>query len=114
MIQTGANRLESYDAWPPRAAVSRKFYFHPDGRPGFAPPKESADTNDEYVSDPANPVPYRPRPVRPTYPGPEWPTWMVQDQRFTHGRPDVLTYQTEPLAEDVVVAGSMSVRLFGS
>ena len=60
---------------------------------------------DEYVSDPANPVPYRPRPVRPTYPGPEWPVWMVQDQRFTHGRPDVLSYETEPLTEDVMVAG---------
>ena len=61
------------------------------------PPK--GDAADEYVSDPANPVPYRPRPVRPTYPGPEWPVWMLQDQRFTHRRPDVLTYETEPLPE---------------
>ena len=70
--------------------------------------------SDEYVSDPANPVPYRPRPVRPTYPGPEWPVWMVQDQRFTHGRPDVLSYESDPLAEDLVVAGRMTVRLFGA
>ena len=81
----------------------------------------SASTNrrrptasDEYVSDPANPVPYRPRPVTPTYPGPEWPVWMVEDQRFTHGRPDVLTYETDPLTEDVIVAGSMKAKLFGS
>ena len=69
---------------------------------------------DEYVSDPANPVPYRPRPVRPTYPGPEWPVWMVQDQRFAHGRPDVLSYETDPLPEDVVVAGKMTVKLYAS
>jgi putative CocE/NonD family hydrolase len=59
-------------------------------------------------------VPYRPRPVRPTYPGPEWPVWMVQDQRFTQNRPDVLTYQTGPLAEDLTVAGSIKVKLFGA
>ena len=63
---------------------------------------------------PAKPVPYRPRPVTPTYPGQEWQVWMVEDQRFTHQRPDVLSYETEPLDEDVTVAGSLvrpSVRL---
>jgi putative CocE/NonD family hydrolase len=114
VFQTGANRWATYDAWPPKEATSRKLYLHPKGKLSFDPPEEAADAADEYVSDPANPVPYRPRPVRPTYPGPEWPTWMVQDQRFTHGRPDVLTYETEPLTEDVVIAGSMKVKLFAS
>jgi uncharacterized protein len=113
MFQTGANKWESYDAWPPKAAVARKLYFHPKGKLAFTPPAE-ADGADEYVSDPAKPVPYRPRPIRPTYPGPEWPVWMVQDQRFTHGRPDVLTYETDPLEEDVIVAGSMVAKLFGA
>jgi len=67
-----------------------------------------------YVSNPANPVPYRPRPVTPTYPGPEWQVWMVEDQRFTQHRPDVLTYETEPLEEDVTVAGSLTAHLFGA
>ena len=50
------------------------------------------------MSDPANPVPYRPRPISPTYPGPDWPKWLVQDQRFVDHRPDVLTWETEPLS----------------
>jgi putative CocE/NonD family hydrolase len=114
VFQTGANKWESYDAWPPKGTTSRKLYLHAGGKMAFTPPVDEERTADEFVSDPANPVPYRPRPVRPTYPGPEWPVWMVQDQRFTNGRPDVLTYETEPLAEDLVVAGSMSVKLFAS
>jgi putative CocE/NonD family hydrolase len=114
VFQTGANRWETYDAWPPKVTHVRELYFHPGGKLGFDPPAGAENPFDEYVSDPANPVPYRPRPVRPTYPGPEWPVWMLQDQRFANGRPDVLTYETAPLSEDVVVAGSMSVRLYGS
>jgi putative CocE/NonD family hydrolase len=118
VFQTGANKWATYDRWPPKEAAPRSLFFHPNGRLSFeAPPKavpKEERAADEYVSDPANPVPYRPRPVRPTYPGREWQEWMVQDQRFTDGRPDVLTYQTDPLVEDVVVAGPMAVRLFGS
>src|SRR5262245_48407790 len=114
MFQTGANKWETYDTWPPKTAAPRKLYFHPKGKLSFDAPGEFDSAADEYVSDPANPVPYRPRPVRPTYPGPEWPVWMVQDQRFTHGRPDVLTYETEPLTEDVVIAGSMKAKLFAA
>ena len=114
MFQTGLNEWKTYDQWPPKNAAPVKLYFHPKGALSFKPPAEGMTEADEYVSDPAKPVPYRPRPVRPTYPGPEWPEWMVQDQRFTHGRPDVLSYESEPLAEDVIVAGSMKVKLFGS
>ena len=114
MFQTGANKWETYDAWPPKTAAARKLYFHPKGKLSFDAPKDG-DASDEYISDPANPVPYYPRPVRPTYTtGSIWPTWMVQDQRFTHKRPDVLSYETEPLTEDLIVAGSMKVKLFGS
>jgi len=112
VFQTGANKWATYESWPPKAAKPRKLYLDAKGKLSFDPPKD--DGADEYISDPANPVPYRPRPVRPTYPGPEWPAWMVQDQRFTHGRPDVLTYETEPLTDDLTVAGSMTVKLFAS
>lgn len=112
VFQTGANQWVTFDRWPPKAAETRKLYLTPDRRLSVFPPV--GDGSDEYVSDPASPVPYRPRPVRPTYPGKEWPEWMVQDQRFTHGRPDVLSYETEPLAEDVTVAGSMAVTIFGA
>ena len=62
----------------------------------------------------APPVPYRPRPVTPTYPGPEWQVWMVEDQRFVHQRPDVLSWETEPLREDVALAGNLSAHLFAA
>jgi len=114
MFQTGSNKWVTHEKWPPPQAVSKKLYFHPEGKLAFAPPAEAAKAYDKYVSDPANPVPYRPRPVTPTYPGREWQEWMVEDQRFTQNRPDVLTYQTEPLTEDVVVAGSMVAKLFAS
>jgi putative CocE/NonD family hydrolase len=114
MFQTGSNKWETYDSWPPKGTVARKVYFHSGGKLSFDTPGETDTLFDEYISDPANPVPYRPRPVRPTYPGPEWPVWMVQDQRFTQGRPDVLTYASETLTEDVIVAGSMTAHLFAS
>jgi len=68
----------------------------------------------EYVSDPANPVPYRSRPISPTYPGGDWRTWEVADQRFADHRPDVLTYVGAPLDHDVVNTGAVSAELFVS
>jgi putative CocE/NonD family hydrolase len=114
MFQTGSNKWVRHDRWPPKAAVTRKLYFHPEGKLAFEPPADTKPGFDEYVSDPARPVPYRPRPVPPTYPGREWREWMVEDQRFTQHRPDVLTYETEPLEEDVAVAGSLTAHLFAA
>ena len=116
MFQTGTNKWVAHDRWPPKDAKVKKLYFHPQGKLAFEPPQAASNSKafDRYISDPAKPVPYRPRPVTPTYPGPEWQVWMVEDQRFTHQRPDVLTYETEPLAEDVVVAGSLRANLFAS
>src|SRR5947209_6235880 len=114
-FQTGTNRWVSHDHWPPRDAVARKLYFHADGRLSFhLPPPGPGRKLDSSRSDPAHPVPYRPRPVTPTYPGPEWKVWMVEDQRFAHQRPDVLSWETEPLKEDVAVAGSVIANLFAS
>ncbi len=69
---------------------------------------------DQYISDPARPVPYYPRPISPLYANSQWTEWLVQDQRFAHLRPDVLSYETEPLAQDLDVAGTVLVRLFAS
>ena len=114
MFQTGSNKWVAHEHWPPKAAVTRKLYFQPNGKLAFEAPAETKSAFDEYVSDPAKPVPYRPRPVTPTYPGSEWQVWMVEDQRFTQHRPDVLTYETEPLEEDVTVAGSLTAHLFAA
>ena len=79
-----------------------------------APAADGESLHDSYVSDPSHPVPYRPRPIEPTYPGPGWPLWLVQDQRFVHGRPDVLSFETGPLAEDVIISGPLAAHLFAS
>jgi hypothetical protein len=113
LFQTGKNVWSKFDAWPPKEAVVKSLYFGPNGKLTFDAP--TADGQDTYRSDPAKPVPYRPRPIRPTYgTGSTWSQWMGDDQRFTADRPDVLTYVSEPLTEDLVIAGSMTATLFGS
>ena len=117
-FETGSNRWQSYDAWPPRQNVSqRNLYFQSGGRLSFEQPQAEGDNQfDRYVSDPAHPVPYRHRPIEATYfpAGSGWYTWLVEDQRFVDGRPDVLTWETETLNEDVRVSGHLLAHLFAS
>jgi putative CocE/NonD family hydrolase len=117
-FQTGSNRWESYDQWPPRSRTTdRPLYFQSAGMASFAKPEGDTGANNEfdsYVSDPARPVPYRHRPISPTYPDGGWPAWLVEDQRFVHLRPDVLSWETEPLQQDVAVAGDVVAHLFAS
>ena len=111
---TGADAWRSFDGWPPPGAVERRLYLHAGGKASFDPPVETGDASDAFVSDPAHPVPYRHRPIGPTYPGPEWPVWLLEDQRFVDQRPDVLTWQTDVLDHDVVVAGDIVADLRAS
>jgi putative CocE/NonD family hydrolase len=118
-FETGANVWQVYDQWPPRELTEdRPLYVREDGRLSFDPPMETDESAalDSWVSDPAHPVPYRPRPVEPTYDprGSGWPTWLVGDQRFVHLRPDVMSWETGPLAEDITVTGRVRARLFAS
>jgi uncharacterized protein len=115
-FETGANQWKEWNAWPPRDGVAqRKLYFHEDGKLSFDRPKESAPAFDSYISDPANPVPYRPRPVEETYSeGSRWFTWLLEDQRFLQQRPDTVSWETGPLDEDVSVAGDIVAHLFAS
>jgi len=114
-FQSGSNTWHTYQAWPPKEAKPTNLYFHADGTLSFtAPDAKGKTTYREYISDPANPVPYRQRPVSPTYPGGDWRTWEVADQRFVENRPDVLTFTSEPLDHDVVVTGPLSAKLFAS
>jgi uncharacterized protein len=113
-FETGANQWREYDAWPPNSGVAeRRLYLHANRGLSFNAPVPD-EGFDEYISDPANPVPYRPRPVTPTYPGPEWRVWLVQDQRFVDRRPDVLSWQTAPLEADLRIAGGIRAELFAS
>ena len=114
VFETGANEWQEHEAWPPKRGVeTRRLYLREGRRLAFDGPGGSGGF-DEYVSDPANPVPYRPRPVPPTYPGPAWRVWLVEDQRFVDHRPDVLTWETAPLKEDVRVAGDIVTELVAS
>lgn len=112
-FRTGANEWVRHDEWPPkRNAVARQLYFQADRKLSFeAPPKTAPEAFDTYVSDPANPVPYRRRPVELRS---GWTTWLVEDQRFVDHRPDVLTWTTEPLKDDVVISGKVAAHLFAS
>lgn len=112
-FRTGANQWVRHDVWPPkRNVVARRLYFQADGKLSFDPPPRIAvQAFDSYVSDPANPVPYRRRPIELRS---GWTTWLVEDQRFVEHRPDVFTWTTEPLKDDVVVSGKVVANLFAS
>ncbi|MEO8596270.1 MAG: CocE/NonD family hydrolase [Candidatus Solibacter sp.] len=113
VFETGANQWREYASWPPKTGVEpRRLYLREGRRLSFD--TTGARGDDKFVSDPANPVPYRPRPISPTYPGPDWRVWLVQDQRFAQNRPDVLTWQTEPLAGDLRIAGEIQAELLAS
>jgi putative CocE/NonD family hydrolase len=114
-FETGANRWRRFDQWPPRAET-RSLFLQPGARLAFTPPS-SADSWTDYVSDPSKPVPNAPRPHWGfNYDIPAsitaWRRWLVEDQRFVDGRPDVATWVSEPLTEAVTVRGTVTARLF--
>jgi putative CocE/NonD family hydrolase len=114
IFETGTNTWRRYETWPP-ASKPTSLYFHSDGSLSFNSPGASErGTHRDYVSDPASPVPYRQRPISPTYPAGDWPTWESADQRFVDHRPDVLTYVSAPLTEDLTIAGQVSAELYAS
>jgi putative CocE/NonD family hydrolase len=115
-FQTGTNKWTRHTQWPPREETKEKsFYFDRGGRLSTKAPESPADTQyDSYLSDPARPVPCRPRPVQPTYAGPDWTVWLLQDQRFVDSRPDVSSWETEPLKSDLMVSGDIIAHLFAS
>jgi putative CocE/NonD family hydrolase len=107
VFETGANRWRDHDEWPPKGTRPRRIYLQSAGRLSFTPPVEPLDTAfDAYVSDPRKPVPYTAEITTI-----EGHVFMVEDQRFVAGRPDVLVYETEPLAEDLTLAGPIDVNL---
>jgi putative CocE/NonD family hydrolase len=107
--QTGINRWQKLPKWP-LAQQLKPIYLQNGFKLGFDAPQEGYD---EYVSDPAKPVPFVPRPVR-MGDGNVWKPWLVSDQRAVSDRTDVLTYMTEPLKTKVQIAGQTMVNLLAS
>ena len=115
-FQSGSNSWHTYPVWPPKEAQETNLYLHADGTLSFTAPaaREGSKGYREYISDPANPVPYRQRPISPTYPAGDWRTWEVADQRFVDGRPDVLSFVSVPLDHDITITGPLTAALFAS
>jgi putative CocE/NonD family hydrolase len=118
IYNTGENHWDRFKSWPLScdadcANKSQPLYLTAGGGLSFQAPAASAEKYDEYVSDPSKPVPYRPRPVFEGD-GDAWKTWLVNDQRFVDGRPDVLTYVSEPLTKPLRLSGTPVVNLHAS
>ncbi len=108
VFDAGTNQWNSYDQWPPKNASTQRFYFQANG--GLAPQMPSENKGmDTYVADPNHPVPYI-----DGYQGHRRNDYMVADQRFASSRPDVLTYQTDVLEEDLKLTGNVVANLFVS
>ncbi|MEM9897917.1 MAG: CocE/NonD family hydrolase [Pseudomonadota bacterium] len=141
MFQTGSNEWNRYDQWPPtKLTQERNLYFQSDGELSFeAPDNASDDPYVTYRSDPANPVPYSARPIMGFWQGfldtplgkdldeaqkekikeddrfrRDGRLWKVEDQRFVSERPDVISFVTEPLTDDIEIAGEITVELHAS
>lgn len=109
VFETGTNVWRRYDAWPPKEAQPRALYFAPGGRLSFTPPAAAQPEFDSWVGDPNKPVPFI------GYTALDVPQeYMVGDQRFAATRPDVLTFRSEVLEEDVTLVGPVVARLFAS
>jgi putative CocE/NonD family hydrolase len=109
-FQTGTNEWQRLPSWSAAPAMA-KLYLKPDMALGFTADTGAAQTAD-YVSDPAHPVPYVPRPNRAlTYEDDHWTGWLTTDQRHASARPDVLTFSTEVLTKAVTIAGQPIVHL---
>ncbi len=120
-FETGANKWQHLPAWPAGCASGctirlTPLYLEQGLKVGFTPPQAGAGGFDEYVSDPAKPVPYRVRPIMPIgYSGLRtWPQWLVDDQREASGRPDVLAFTSDVLKAPVKISGQPVVHLVAS
>ncbi|MDE1177650.1 MAG: CocE/NonD family hydrolase [Edaphobacter sp.] len=113
-FRTGVNKWEHYSAWPPKEGFApAKLYLAAAHGLSFKAP--SAESKAEYVADPANPVPYRHRPIQSTYGnGSKWRPWLVEDQRFVSDRKDLANFTTAPLDHDVTVTGDVMADLFAA
>ena len=112
-FQTGSNTWKRYAHFPPKEAEVTTLHLQGDGKLSWADSTAQARTT--YVSDPANPVPYRHRPIQPTYSeGSLWGTWMTEDQRFVTGRNDVAVFKLPVLKKDLVMTGEVLADIFAS
>lgn len=114
-FETGTNTWRRLTAWPAGCASGctvrpTPLYLTSGLKLGFAAPKAGDSAFDEYISDPAKPVPYRARPID----GSSWSRWLVDDQREASGRPDVAVFVSEVLTAPVKISGEPIANLIAS
>jgi len=109
VFETGSNVWRHHAEWPPAAAKPHRFYLHGNGKLEVSRPTVRREAADSYFSDPARPVPFSAE-IRNT----QGHDWMIEDQRFVAGRPDVLVYTSEPLRSPLTIAGPIQAHLFVS
>ena len=105
IFETGNNQWRQFDTYPPKALQEKQLFFHPDGKLSFnAPP--AGNSFSEFLSDPAHPVPYSPD-INSGF----TQSYIVADQRFAFQRPDVLSFKTDTLTEDITLTGNIMAML---
>src|ERR1035437_1066323 len=109
VFETGTNQWKSYSTWPPQNVKPTNLYFNADEKLSFETPSKTANSFSEYISDPKKPVPY----TNGTYRRRN-DEYMVEDQRFTSNRPDVIVFETTLLENDMTLTGRISADLFVS
>jgi len=114
-FETGTNKWRRLPAWPAGCASGCTvkpipLYLNAGLKADFAAPKFSNSPYEEYISDPAKPVPYRARPID----GTSWSRWLVDDQREASGRPDVAVFVSDLLAAPVKISGEPIANLIAS
>lgn len=109
VFETGSNSWKTYEHWPPKNVETKSIYLQANGGLSFEQPKEVKNSFDEYISDPNKPVPF----INGVSIG-MTRDYMGEDQRFASQRTDVLTYKSEPLNEDMHVAGPLTVTMYVS
>src|SRR6185503_12756458 len=120
-FETGTNTWRRLSAWPPKAegdtlVRSKPLYLRAGLKLSLAAPIGGDRTFEEYLSDPAKPVPFRARPIQPMgyEQGNTWSQWLVDDQREASGRPDVAAFVSEPLTAPLKISGEPIVNLIAS
>jgi putative hydrolase, CocE/NonD family len=112
-FQTGSNSWKYYSHFPPRQSRPTPLYLA--GQSGLTWEMPSGEATTAYTSNPADPVPYRQRPIQPTYSlGSQWFNWLTEDQRFVTARKDLAVFRLPVLTSDLTLTGEVIADIFAA